>query len=412
MSDPSSSTSSPNNKQEALLRVLKATTQLSAQVTFYAAALGAILLIPGAQLPPALAVVAGGVGVNALSSLLERVARGEDVADEEIRRQVQAAINESKIAELLNRDEFQETIAQLRSWQNLLKYTIFRSEETIISRLVEQSQQYTTLVNELRDTIAEDLEKLATREQSEEIRALLRQLADEKPSRHASSQTSYGDYSAVAGPGGTANVNIHYHGGEPASPPSRLTPHPQFRRRLSIFVASPGDVRDERERVHRIVEEMNQPGALADQYGLTLQVLDWRNAIPGAGRPETVILNQLQLESWDIFIGVLWYRFGSPTGGQDPATGRFYDSGTEEEFRLAYRAWQETGRPHILTYQRTSAPTTLSDIVPEQLTKVQSFWKEFGPDGQHPGLFQQYETPDNFERRVRGDLIKLLAKLK
>jgi hypothetical protein len=160
------------------------------------------------------------------------------------------------------------------------------------------------------------------------------------------------------------------------------------------------------------VEEMNQPGALADQYGLTLQVLDWRNAIPGAGRPEAVILDQLQLESWDIFIGVLWHRFGSPTGGQDPATGRFYDSGTEEEFRLAYQAWQEIGHPHILTYRRTAAPATLNDIDPEQLTKVQSFWKEFGPDGQHPGLFQQYETPDNFERRVRTDLTKLLAKLK
>lgn len=222
MADPPSPTSSPNNKQEALLRVLKATTQLSAQITFYAAALGAILLIPGAQLPPALAVVAGGVGVNALSSLLERVARGEDVADEEIRRQVQTAINESKIAELLNRDEFQETIAQLRSWQNLLKYTIFRSEETIISRLVEQSRQYTTLVNELQESIAEDLEKLATREQSEEILTLLRQLGDEKSARHTSSQTSYGDYSAVAGPGGVANVNIYQ--SQPTPLPERLPP--------------------------------------------------------------------------------------------------------------------------------------------------------------------------------------------
>jgi hypothetical protein len=256
---------------------------------------------------------------------------------------------------------------------------------------------------------------VATREQSEEMLALLQQLLqllNEKPISHTSSQTSYGDYNAMAGPGGQATINIHHHSGGPASSPSQPAPHPQLRRRLSIFVASPGDVQDERERIHRVVEEMNQPGALADQYGLTLQVLDWRDAIPGAGRPEGVILDQLKLKSWDIFIGVLWHRFGSPTGGQDSATGRLYDSGTEEEFRLAYRAWQETGRPHILTYRRTAAPSSLGDIDPEQLAKVQAFWQEFGPDGQHPGLFQQYDTPDNLERRVRGDLTKLLAKLR
>jgi len=88
-------------KQSALLRILKATTTLPARVTFYASALGAIALIPAATMPPALAALAGGVGINALSSILERVAKGETVTDEEIQRQVQAAIADSDIANLL-----------------------------------------------------------------------------------------------------------------------------------------------------------------------------------------------------------------------------------------------------------------------------------------------------------------------
>ncbi len=51
MSNSSLSTQSSNDKQQALLRILKATTKLSAQATFYAADLGAILLIPGAIIP-------------------------------------------------------------------------------------------------------------------------------------------------------------------------------------------------------------------------------------------------------------------------------------------------------------------------------------------------------------------------
>ena len=88
-------------KQSALLRILKATTTLPARVTFYASALGAIALIPAATMSPALAALAGGVGINALSSILERVAKGETVTDEEIQRQVQAAIADSDIANLL-----------------------------------------------------------------------------------------------------------------------------------------------------------------------------------------------------------------------------------------------------------------------------------------------------------------------
>jgi len=180
---------------------------------------------------------------------------------------------------------------------------------------------------------------------------------------------------------------------------------------VSVFVATPSDVQDERDRIHRVIDELNEPGALAEQYNCTLKMLDWRSAVPGMGRPEHVILEQLAVESCDIFIGVLWHRFGTPSGGRDPNTDRSYSSGTEEEFKLAYHAWQERGQPRILFYRRTTAPISLDDIDPEQLGRVQAFWQAFGTSGEHPGLFQAYGTPDDLERRVRNDLIKLLPRL-
>jgi hypothetical protein len=164
-------------KQSALLRILKATTTLPAQVTLYASALGAIALAAGAALPPVLAIVAGGVGVNALSNILERVARGEAVPDEEIRQQVQSAIVDSGIDKLLTEEEFQRAVAQLHQWQASLVYAIDQHEAVVAERLARQSQEHAALAAEVRSGFAEVLGKLAELERLEEIVLLLRDLS-------------------------------------------------------------------------------------------------------------------------------------------------------------------------------------------------------------------------------------------
>jgi tetratricopeptide (TPR) repeat protein len=165
-------------KQSALLRILKATTTLPAQVTLYASALGAIALAAGAGLPPVLTAVAAGVGVNALSNLLERVARGEPVTEEEILQKVQSAIADSGIDKLLTEEEFQRAVARLHEWQASLACAIDQHEQTLIQRLDEQTRHYTALTVELRASISADLQKLATRGQGEEIIWRLRNLPE------------------------------------------------------------------------------------------------------------------------------------------------------------------------------------------------------------------------------------------
>ncbi len=55
----------PHPHLPALLRVLAATRTLAAQTTFYAAGLGAVALLGGANLPPELQFFAGAVGAGA-----------------------------------------------------------------------------------------------------------------------------------------------------------------------------------------------------------------------------------------------------------------------------------------------------------------------------------------------------------
>src|SRR4051794_4799699 len=88
--------------------------------------------------------------------------------------------------------------------------------------------------------------------------------------------------------------------------------------KLRVFVASPQDVFAERQILHRRVEVLNRMGNAADELGVVLEVLDWHTQVsPFMGPPQKVINEQIPVETWDIFIGILWMRFGIPTGAAD-----------------------------------------------------------------------------------------------
>lgn len=182
--------------------------------------------------------------------------------------------------------------------------------------------------------------------------------------------------------------------------------------KIRLFIASPGDMTEERNRLVAVVHELNRTGSPIEALGLVVEALDWRTHVaPQMERPEGVILDQLPVETWDIFVGLMWLRFGSPTGGSDPQTGLSFDSGTYEEFSLAYDAWQQRRQPQILFYRCTRSPENVFDIDTDQLKRVNDFFKQFAPDGNHPGFYKEFKTAEEFERSVRQDLMKILQKL-
>jgi hypothetical protein len=91
----------------AKVELLESTSKHSAKaITYTTALLGMAALFPSIQLPAGLEVIAGGLGVNIIASLLDRIAHDDDIPEDEIQRQVESAISESSIDKLLTKDSF------------------------------------------------------------------------------------------------------------------------------------------------------------------------------------------------------------------------------------------------------------------------------------------------------------------
>jgi len=161
---------------------------------------------------------------------------------------------------------------------------------------------------------------------------------------------------------------------------------------LRLLISSPGDVVAERDLVSKAVSRFNQEFLI--QKGVFIKVIRWEDMAPQiANGPQRVVNNQL--EAFDIFIGGMWNRFGTPT---DLAA-----SGTEEEFNVALSSWEKTQRPWIAFYfcNRPSNFTTNEQL--EQKSKVLAFKQKL----MGLGLIKSYEFLEEFEHLIFYDLVKI-----
>jgi hypothetical protein len=93
------------DKYQAFEKLMRRLAQgASGTVAYGTAILAIISLIPGMQLPAALAALGGGIGVNILSNILERMANGEEISDDELFKQLESATED--IRKTLTKEEF------------------------------------------------------------------------------------------------------------------------------------------------------------------------------------------------------------------------------------------------------------------------------------------------------------------
>jgi len=176
-------------------------------------------------------------------------------------------------------------------------------------------------------------------------------------------------------------------------------------KKLRIFAASPSDVATERAKLETIVDALKPT---AEHLGLILEVVDWRSVIPDVGRPQQIIFDQLKPTSWDVFVGILWHRFGTPPGAKDK-TGKDYLSGTEEEFKTAYELWKQYSKPRIMLYRCTRVLPY--DIDPDQFKLVKDFFKLVEDvRGEYRLLYQSFDTVETLENLLIDHLQKLLIE--
>lgn len=165
---------------------------------------------------------------------------------------------------------------------------------------------------------------------------------------------------------------------------------------IRVFVASPSDVVEERNRVDSVVRELNL--SLPKESMIQLELLRWETHVyPSFGQyPQDVVNKQIGTE-YDIFIGILWSRVGTATPG--------YPSGTLEEFHSAYEKWKVDPKSMTLMIYFKDEPLSPSRLDPDQLGQVQAFKKGLPSSG---GLFWEFKTVDDFETQVRLHLTRAI----
>ena len=116
----------------------------------------------------------------------------------------------------------------------------------------------------------------------------------------------------------------------------------------------------EREALESLIYEMYQTWGRA--LGIMFELVRWETHVtPAFGSDPQAVINSQIGDNYDVFIGILWARFGTPT----PRAA----SGTMEEFERAYaRVQAGANNPEIMFYFKEAA-VPISKIDPEQLKK-------------------------------------------
>lgn len=165
---------------------------------------------------------------------------------------------------------------------------------------------------------------------------------------------------------------------------------------VKVFLASPGDLTEERKMFPAAINKVNDIKARSMNY--FLEAVGWEDALPGAGRPQEII--NADVKECDVFVMLLWKRWGS-------RPSELFSSGTEEEFSIAYKRFRETGSPHILLYFR-SVPQAMMADPGEQLRRVIGFRTKI--EVERKVLYKVYDKPAQWKDYLVAHLCKWLDK--
>jgi hypothetical protein len=170
--------------------------------------------------------------------------------------------------------------------------------------------------------------------------------------------------------------------------------------KVRIFLASPGDCVSERQQFDNVIDELNRilPALVPDKQ-LVLELVKWETAVtPGVGRDAQEVVNR-QIGDYDIFVGILWKRMGTPTA--------VAASGTEEEYRRAYDRWETDKKLPILFYFSQEPYLIKTPAEAQQLQNVLAFRDELSKHG----LVWDYPEPAKFADVIRPHLALVLGQM-
>ncbi len=169
---------------------------------------------------------------------------------------------------------------------------------------------------------------------------------------------------------------------------------------LKVFVASPDDVAEERNTLAKLLADINDVLAyLTPEKGLSLELVRYEtHSYPDIGAPQEVINREIPVD-YDIFVGIMWKRAGTPTA-TTPA-------GTIEEFNRACERRKQGSLPRIMFYfcdQPIPVPTA-TEL--QQLAESVKFRSQLASEG----LTASYPSHAEFGDHVRGGLLRAIRDI-
>lgn len=178
---------------------------------------------------------------------------------------------------------------------------------------------------------------------------------------------------------------------------------PAIINKYRVFIASPSDLSEEREAISGVISELNS--TYGNSNNIIIELLKWEtNSAPGISTESVQTLINTDIPEYDLFIGLLWMKFGTPT--------KLFGSGTEEEFELAHAKFIKDPKSiQILFYFKNALPSSLNEINPEQLSKVKNFKFSLGEKNVLYWDFDQNEDLCRFLRTHIPARIESLRKV-
>ena len=191
---------------------------------------------------------------------------------------------------------------------------------------------------------------------------------------------------------------------------------------VRIFISSPGDVFEEREKSREVIAELQR------QYvDLTLETVLWEDlSLPATASFQQTIDIVLVEKPIDVAVFILWSRLGSPLADNiTRSDGSPYKSGTEREFDIMLEAFKQSDnrQPVILAYTRKDDEGFVDRFKNEnpdrfrELVDQRDLAKEFVQENFHDSngrnirAYHSYPEPTSFAQRLRVHLRNVLNEI-
>ncbi|MCA9278584.1 MAG: DUF4062 domain-containing protein [Phycisphaeraceae bacterium] len=162
---------------------------------------------------------------------------------------------------------------------------------------------------------------------------------------------------------------------------------------VKVFIASPGDVSEERQVVRDVIAEWNVLNSELSK--IVLLPVGWEtHSSPEMGDRPQAIVNKQVLKDCDLLVAVFWTRLGTPTGQSA--------SGTVEEIKEHLKL----NKPTMIYFSQQRVRP--DDIDPDQYDVL----KKFKDSCMTKGLIQSYKEIEDFRRHFTRHLSRAVSDWK